>query len=719
MTILLRSLAALLLFAQLSVAVAQSASQATLNLKDADINTLISTVSEITGKNFIIDPRVKGKVTVLSSTPMSADGVYETFLAVLQVHGFAAIPAGEAIKIIPEVNAKQDGAPTRGPQTLAPDDVVTKVFTIDNVPAAQLVPILRPLVPQYGHLAAYAPSNMLIISDRVANVERLRAIIRQIDTSSDREFELIRMTHASAADIAQTLTTLTQQDRKTDPNTTPVTILADERTNALLIGGDKATRSQFRSIIAELDLPLEDSGSTQVIYLRYASAENLGPVLQGYVEQVAASEGGGQNNQARTSASVVKVIPEPDTNALVITAPPKIMRAVKDVVAQLDIRRAQVLVEAIIAEVSESKSRELGIDSVLFDEDRIAAANILDPGTLNALTSVAGAATGSITGAAAAALIEQGITLAGGRYNENGTSFLFLLKALAGDGNTNILSTPTLVTMDNEEAEISVGQEVPFLSGQYSNSGTTSSTGLVNPFQTIDRKDVGITLGITPQINEGDTIQLKISQEVSAVSAGSAGAVDLVTNKRSLTTTVMVDSGDILVLGGLIDDQVQETERRTPILGSIPILGNLFKFRSVSKDRRNLMIFIRPVVLRDRETANYYTRQKYDSIRTTQLGSQTGGISILGGAKRPLLEELDAVESQPRGGRESGPAQVNPSVPKSYPRTPTGEAVDDSEHDKQPVVTPPTDDADEDKKSSRTFDKTKPGNTARRAHWPK
>jgi len=718
MTTLLRSLAAFLLLTQLSLAVAQSSSQATLNLKDADINTLISTVSEITGKNFIIDPRVKGKVTVLSSTPMSAEGVYETFLAVLQVHGFAAIPAGEAIKIIPEVNAKQDGAPTRGPQVLAPDDVVTRVFTIDNVPAAQLVPILRPLVPQYGHLAAYAPSNMLIISDRVANVERLKAIIRQIDTSSDREFELIRLTHASAADIAQTLTTLTQQDRKTDPASTPVTILADERTNSVLIGGDKATRTQFRSIIAELDLPLEDSGSTQVIYLRYASAENLGPVLQGYVEQVAASEGGGQNAQARSSASVVKVIPEPDTNALVVTAPPKIMRAVKDVVAQLDIRRAQVLVEAIIAEVSESRSRELGIDSAVYNEDNVAVANILSPNTISALGNIAGAATGSITGTAAAALIEQGINLAGGRIDENDTSFVFLLKALVGDGNTNILSTPSLVTMDNEEAEISVGQEVPFLSGQYSNTGTTSSTGLVNPFQTIDRKDVGITLGITPQINEGDTIQLKISQEVSQVAAGSAGAANLVTNKRSLTTTVMVDSGDILVLGGLIDDQVQETERRTPILGSIPLIGNLFKYRSVSKSKQNLMIFIRPVVLRDRATASYYTRQKYDTIRTIQLGSQTSGLDILGKTRRPVLEELEAVESQPRGGRESGPAQLNPAVPQSYPRTPTGEpAVDEEQMDKQPIVTPPAEDDDE--QSSRSFDKTKPGNTARRAHWPK
>lgn len=711
------------LLMQAGAATAQNGSQATLNLKDADINTLIATVSELTGKNFIIDPRVKGKVTVLSSSPMSTEGIYETFLAVLQVHGYAAIPAGEAIKIIPEVNAKQDGAPNPGADRLAPDDVVTRVFTVDNVPAAQLVPILRPLVPQYGHLAASAPSNMLIISDRAANVDRLREIIRKIDQSSDREFELFKLENASARDMAQTLTTLTQQANKTDPTTSPPTILADERTNSLLVGGDKATRNQFRRIIAELDVPLEDSGSTQVIYLRFASAESLGPVLQGYVEQVAAGEGGGQQQGAR-SAPLVKVIPEPDTNSLVITAPPKIMRSVKDVVAQLDIRRAQVLVEAIIAEVSESKSRELGIDTVVFDEDRIATANILDSGTLRALQGVAGAATGSITGAAATALIEQGITLAGGRIDRNATSFVFLLKALAGDGNTNILSTPTLVTMDNEEAEISVGQEVPFLSGSFSNTGTANTTGVVNPFQTIDRKDVGITLGITPQINEGDTIQLKISQEVSAISAGSAGAVDLVTNKRSLNTTVMVDSGQILVLGGLIDDQVQETERRTPILGSIPILGNLFKFRSVTKDKRNLMIFIRPVVLRDPSTANYYTRQKYDTIRSIQQNARDGGISILGGAERPILEDYPQnVPPPPRGGRDSGPASLNPNVNKAYPRTPTGERAPAprqapvTQYRDQPVDDTGEDDAAEDEGSS--FSRSEPGQTGRRAHWPK
>ena len=713
----------------------------TLNLKDADINALIATVSEITGKNFIIDPRVKGKVTVLSSTPMSADGVYETFLAVLQVHGFAAIPAGEAIKIIPEVNAKQDGAPTRGEFTVAPDDVITRVVEVENVPAAQLVPILRPLVPQYGHLAALAVSNMLIISDRAANVIRLREIIRRIDQSPDRQIELIKLESASAREVAQTLTTLTQQAGKQDPSSGNVTVLADERTNSIILGGDRATRGQLRSIILELDTPLENEGATQVLYLRFASAENLAPILQGYVEQAAQSGGGqaqGGNNAAR-GGSNVRVIPEPDINALVVTAPPEIMRQVKDVVAQLDIRRSQVLVEAIIAEVSVSKSRQLGIDSAVLNDERIAAANILDPQTLGALGGLSAAGSSDLGASALGALIGSGLNVVGGQINDSGSSFVFLLKALSGDGNTNILSTPSLVTMDNEEAEISVGQEVPFLTGSFSNTGGT--TGAVNPFQTIDRRDVGITLGITPQINEGETIQLAINQEVSQVVQGATGAaVDLITNKRTLNTTVMVDSGDILVLGGLIDDQVRESDQRVPILGDIPVLGNLFRSRSSTKEKRNLMIFIRPVILRNRAQSNYYTREKYDGIRSVQLQQQKRGVALLGNDQRPVLVELDRFDdvpppqSMPRGARDSGPAQVAPGVADDYPRMPGQQAPAAYQQParqsdarpvpqsrpyaqvQQPAPEPPP---EEEKQSNHRSDfRHEQGNAARKARWP-
>ena len=718
-------------------------SDSTLNLKDADINALIATVSEITGKNFIIDPRVKGKVTVLSSTPMSAEGVYETFLAVLQVHGFAAIPSGEAIKILPEVKAKQDGAPTRGEYTVAPDDVITRVVEVENVPAAQLVPILRPLVPQYGHLAALAVSNMLIISDRAANVIRLREIIRRIDQSPDRQIELIKLNSASAREVAQTLTSLTQQSGKQDPNAANITVLADERTNSIILGGDRATRSQLRSVILELDTPLDDEGATQVLYLRFASAENLAPILQGYVEQ--AAQGGapaqGGNNAARNAGSNVRVIPEPDINALVVTAPPEIMRQVKEVVAQLDIRRSQVLVEAIIAEVNVNTARELGVDSAVLNDERIAAANILDPNTRDVIRGLgATGASGDLPPSALGALLGSGLNVLGGRISDTDSSFVFLLRALAGDGNTNILSTPSLVTMDNEEAEISVGQEVPFLTGSFSNTGGT--VGAVNPFQTIDRRDVGLTLGITPQINEGETIQLTINQEISSVQQGSGGAVDLITNKRTLSTTVMVDSGDILVLGGLIDDNVTESDQRVPILGSIPVLGNLFRSRSVTKNKQNLMIFIRPVILRNRDQSNYYTRKKYDQIRGVQLEARDRGSNFLGRVDRPVLVELDRFDpvpppqSLPRGARESGPARVSPDAAYDNPRMPgpagSSPSPAQAQYGPAPIAPPyatqrtpapqaaepePEEEAQR-KDNAYDYRKEAGGNTARRARWP-
>ena len=639
---------------------------ATLNLKDADISSLITTVSDITGRNFIVDPRVKGKVTVLSSSPMSPEEVYGVFLSVLQVHGFAAVPSGPVTKIVPEVGAKQDGGSYFDFGGLADDEIVTRVLQIDNVPAAQLVPILRPLVPQYGHLAAYSPSNMLIISDRAANVERLTEIIQRIDHSGDSEIEIIRLEYASATEVQQILSGLLQSEqKKRDPSAEPVTLLADARTNSLILGGDHSGRMQLRALIAHLDIPLEDDGDTQVIYLSYANAETLAPILEGYIESKTAKPQGG-NPQA--AADGVRIVAEPDTNALVITAPPKLMRGIRSVISQLDIRRAQVLVEAILAEVSISKSRELGVDWAVLNDERIAAASILDPSIISA---AAGLATDNIQGAAG--LLRQGINIGGGRIRDSGTSFAVLLNALYGDGETNVLSTPSLVTMDNEEAEISVGQEVPFLTGSFSNNNTGG--GVVNPFQTIERRDVGLTLGITPQINEGDNIQLTIRQESSSISAGAAGAVDLVTNKRTLDTTVMVGSGDILVLGGLIDDSVQKTDQKVPILGDIPLLGALFRSTTVSKSKQNLMIFLRSTILRDRATADFYTRRKYDRMRDLQATSNRQGLRVFGRTDNPVLEELRTLPVPPEPTPAPNGTRRDPGSAEEPARQPTDKGL--------------------------------------------
>lgn len=619
----------------------------TLNLKDADIGTLIQTVSEVTGRNFIVDPRVKGKVTVISSSPMDDRALYETFLAVLQVQGFAAIPTGSTTKIVPETNARQDGS-SLSRSGDADDEIVTHVYVIENVSAAQLVPILRPLVPQWGHLAAYAPSNMLIISDRAANVARIGRLIQKIDQSTDRGIDLIKLEHASASEIVRVLSSLNQGDKKaSDPTAQPIAVIADERSNSILIAGDRAERQKLLEIVAQLDVPIGEDGATQVVYLRYASAENLAPILEGYAQQVSTPAAGGAAARGAAAANQsgggdIRVLAENDTNAIIITAPPKVMRQIRDVIAKLDIRRAQILVEAVIAEVSDSKSGALGVDWAVFNRGSIAAAGLLDPTTAAAISG-AGAALSGNTDLAALGLLSNGINIAGGRDGgDRGTSLALLLKAIRGDGDSNVLATPTLVTMDNEEAEISVGQEVPFLTGSFSNTGASGGSS-INPFQTIERKDVGLTLGITPQINEGNNIKLKLKLEVSSLASGSSGsAVDLVTNKRTLSNTVSVEDGQVLVLGGLIDDNLNDTQRGVPFLSKIPVLGNLFKYRNVQSTKRNLMVFIKPAILRKQSDGDYYSRLKYDSVRQLQSSSADQGAIPLIGGQRIILEPYDA-----------------------------------------------------------------------------
>ena len=632
---------------------APASANVTLNLKEADISTLIATVSEVTGRNFIVDPRVRGKVTVISSQPMTEEGVYETFLATLQVQGFAVLKTGEAYKIVPETNARQDGGTLAARSGVAPDEIVTHVYSLQNVSAAQLVPILRPLVPQWGHLAAYAPSNMLIIADRAGNVSRLDAIIRRMDQAGDREIQTVRLEYAAASEVVRILTGLNQGGQQ-EGASLPATLIADERSNSILIGGDKSERQKFLDIIRTLDIELKGDGATQVIYLRHASAENLAPILEGYAEQVSEAEaatatGGGEGGGARRAGAnpAVRVLADPDTNAMIVTAPPKIMRQVRDVIAQLDIQRAPVLVEAIIAEVSSDQSSQLGVDWAVFNNDRVAAAGILDSSTLQGLQ--AAAASGNVDPTAALGLLGQGLNVAIGRAG-SATTFGLLVKALQGDGDTNILSTPTLVTLDNQEASFSAGQEVPFLTGSFSNTGVGAGVGgAVNPFQTIERRDVGLTLGVTPQINEGDAIKMVLDLEVSSLASGSAGGANLITNKRTLTNTVAVENGQILVIGGLIDDSVTDTQRRVPILGSIPLLGNLFKFRSVEKVKRNLMVFIRPSILRNQAQGDYYTRLKYDHMREAQLESSATSIPLVGGRSAVMLpfDEYGAIKPPP------------------------------------------------------------------------
>ena len=677
----------------------------TLNLKDADIATLIATVSEVTGKNFVVDPRVKGKVTVVSSSPMDANAVYATFLSVLEVNGFAAIPAGASIKIVPEANARTEGGGSINGSGLAGDEVVTKVFDIHNGSASQLVAILRPLVAQSGHLAAYTSSNSLIVSDRASNVRRLEVLINQMDQNGDRDIEIIHLDNAAADDVVKVLTTLAQQARQADPGAVQTTVISDPRSNSVLIGGDRSERDKLITLIKDLDKPSNNKGDTQVVYLNYATAENLAPLLMGNAQpnKSSSSRSGsmfgsssgssssfGSSNSAPVStpstspsASLggssssnpdLRVLADRDTNSLIITAPPKVMQQVRSVIEKLDIRRSQVLVEAIVANVSADKSSQLGVDWIAYSPNTIAAAGILNSSTSTALSNLGSLATSGVsttTGSsltsnsaligAAAGLIGSGGTALVGTKGSDGSIFGGLIKALASDANTNILATPSLVTLDNEEAKIEVGQSVPQVTGSFSNTGTVSN-GSVNPFQTINQTDVGIKLGITPTIGEGNTVRLKIEFEDSDIASGTAGTSNLITDKRTVSNTVSIEGGQILVIGGVISDQVNDTVTKIPLLSDIPLLGSLFKSRSIQRQKQNLMIFLHPVILRERTEGDYYTKRKYEDTRRSQIDASNGPVPLIGG-RPPVLFHYD--EYLQRNTMPAG--QTTPPPPSAVP----------------------------------------------------
>lgn len=670
----------------------------TLNLKNADIHSLISTVSKQSGRNFVVDPRVKAKITVISAKPLGGDELYETFLSVLQVHGYSAVPAGDLIKIVPDVNAKQGPVPAYDPLTPESDQLVTQVIKVVNVPAAQLVPILRPLVPQQGHLAAYAATNALIVTDRANNINRLLAIIKDVDRPDKEEVEIVRVQHASASEIIRILSSL--QTASGQPGVSPgaIRFAADERTNSILLSGDTAARLRMRGLISNLDTPVDSGGNTRVIYLRYANAADLLQILTGVsqgqtrigtssedstagatpsapVTQVVQNANGQQvtrqatptasiirrNNQQQSDQPSIDIQADEDTNALIITAPPGEMRNILAVIEQLDIRRAQVLVEAIIAELSENNSQALGVNFAVdgSGSDRPVAYTNLG-GQTQALA-------GQVLSQGATGL-STGLALAVGRFGTGNVDFGFLLSAIASDSDNNILSTPTLVTMDNQEAEIVVGQNVPFV------TGTQLSASNNNPFQTIERQDIGISLKVRPQINEGDNIKMEIEQEVSDVSQTSVtGASDITTNKRSIKTTVLVEDGQTLVLGGLLDDQQSGTREKVPLLGDIPVLGNLFRYRTNNKSKRNLMVFLHPTIMRDVETADYYSRNKYDDLREAHL-RQYGYESMRSGDKTsPLLPELELFfQGQP----VTDPAALNTIVPATSGLTGSSEPLE-------------------------------------------
>lgn len=620
------------------VAQTVSGPRITPNFKDADITQVIEAVAAATGRNVIIDPRVRAQVTMLSQTPMSPDEFYEAFLALLQVHGFAAVPSGQVVKIVPDANMRTMPGNDLAPEVSATsDELVTQVVSVNNVSAAQLVAILRPLMQQNAHLAAYPASNTLILSDRANNVNRMLRIIRRIDQANDSDIELIAMQNVSATEVIRTINALNPAQTQGEGGMAPLRMVADERSNSILLAGDATQRLRVRTLIAYLDTPLAEGGDTRVRYLRYADAEAIATKLK---EQFAASGGaaGGQGAVATTGATTT-IWADPETNALVITAPAKTMKSLMGVVDKLDIRRAQVIVEAIIVEVSADKSAELGVNWLIDGSQADnAVGGFIEPVGGVSIVDLARAASDPTTLTA----VPRGTTVGVGRLRDTGVNFAAILRALRGDSTTNIIATPSIVTMDNQEAEIKVAQEVPFVTGQYSNTGGSGNNNFLNPFQTIQRQEVGTILKITPQINEGDAVMLKIEQESSSIAATSSGAVDLVTNKRTISTHVLIEDGGTVVLGGLIQDSQTGGEQRVPFLGRIPVVGEAFRTRSAKKTKTNLMVFIQPRILRNGTDTRLETNQKYNFIREQQLqlGPQSGSIPLLPGERRAELPPI-------------------------------------------------------------------------------
>jgi len=703
-----RPLWALLAAAPLIATVSSSVYAQTwkINLRDADLTAFINEVADITGKNFAVDPRVRGNVTVISNKPLNKDEVYDLFLGVLNVNGVVAIPSGNTIKLVPDSNVKNSGIPYDSRNRLRGDQIVTRVIWLENTNPNDLIPALRPLMPQFAHMAAIAGTNALIVSDRAANIYQLENIIRNLDGTGQNDIEAISLQSSQAEEIITQLEAMSATGASKDFSGARIRIIADNRTNRILVKGDPETRKRIRHMIEMLDVPSADRlGGLKVFRLKYASAKNLSEILQGLVTGQAVSSsnsnnnssnssnpinnlmGNNQNSSSNTSGSNgssistpsinlngnsnnnnqnsissfsqngVSIIADNAQNSLVVKADPQLMREIESAIQQLDVRRQQVLIEAAIIEVSGKDADQLGVQWALGDiNSGIGLINFTNAGS-----SLASLAAGYLTGGASGlgSAIGAGSSIALGKYKEgaDGSRQLYgaLIQALKENTASNLLSTPSIVTMDNEEAYIVVGQNVPFVTG----SVTTNSTG-INPYTTVERKDVGVTLKVIPHIGENGTVRLEIEQEVSNVQASKGQAADLITNKRAIKTAVLAEHGQTVVLGGLVSDDVEFNRQGIPGLSSIPYLGRLFRSDTRSNVKRNLLVFIHPTIVGDANDVRRLSQQRYNQLYSLQLAMDKNGNF----AKLP--EQVDDVYNQ---------KMTPPSIatqPKNYQQVPSG-----------------------------------------------
>lgn len=626
---------------------AQGETRWAVNFNDTDIQEVIKSIAGLTGKTFIIDPKVRGPIKVINTKPLNAKELYELFLASLDVHGFTAVESGNIVRIVMNRDARNLAIPTENNVTNKDDLYITQVIPLKNTSAAKILAALRPLVPQYGHLTTYEPSNALIITDTRANVARMNELVVQLDKIGVTHTDVIPLRYANSADVVAMLTQLEKPDPNRGMTTSPPVIVADKRTNAVVISGDDLTRQRLKLLIDDLDRPQSKNSNVRVIYLKYAKAEDVAKALSGMMQSL------GQGKPAEgapANATPPAVQADEATNSVLITADVDTMDTMLSIIDSLDIRRAQVLIEAIIVEIKGNNSKEIGIEWMYQGGDQGfggftsggTLAKVAGP-ALNILenpedTTALGALAGGINSVGSPVF---GVGRLGGKID-----FLAVLKLLQTTESSNILSTPSLLTTDNSEASILVGEQVPFVTGSYSGVNSGGTTGVNNsfasPFNTVNREDVGIKLQVTPHINEGDSLVLDIEQEISSVIGSTQSSPNgPTTSKREIKTQILAGDGQTVVLGGLIQDEVNKGDQRVPVLGSIPVLGHLFRSQSATKRKTNLLIFLKSTIIRTDAVLTGATAEKYQTIRDQQVEFQRSRGILTRKSEVPVLPEWD------------------------------------------------------------------------------
>lgn len=587
-----------------------------INIKNADIHEFVSQVAAITGKTFVIDPRLKGNVTVISNTSMDQEAIYALFLSVLRVHNFTATPSGGVIRIQQNATGKQTPGTSEPLSQVAPEELVTRVIAAQNVESAELVKILRPLIPQYGHIAAVAVPNVVIVSDHADNIMRLMRIIQQIDVADEEEIVVVSLKEAWVGTVVALLEKVApEQIGRGGQGPQRIQVIANERNNSLVLRGKPRPIAEVLKIIDKLDQPATTTGSTQVIYLKHADAVKIAEILTGLIDKQSSGE------DSAVEDSTIQA--DESLNAIVVRADPGTMNEILKVLESLDVRRAQVLIEAAIVEVSIDTRRDVGVEAAIVDESGKTtplATTALNGTVQSLLGSIIDPETGEANVINALGSISNP-TLAAARIDRGDISFGAVVTALATNSDANLLSTPSILTLDNQEAKIVVGNEVPFRTGSFSTTGDGSN----NPFTTIQREDVGLQLTVTPHVHDGTSVRLEIAQEITNVidtPIGDAGFSDVVTSKRTIETVILAEDDETIVLGGLIQDDITDSERKVPLLGDIPGLGWFFRTTSTTRTKSNLLVFLRPTVIRTKEDASQATDRKYQDIWEVEITSE-------------------------------------------------------------------------------------------------